>query len=162
MSEIKIDPDAFMAALDSFAGGTGPVASFRAGLVRYLEETDYQAGSDRWMHACFENHDRTNVQLRCWRFIEEAHELVQALGCTREDAHRLVDYTWDRPIGEPRQEVGGVMVTLAALCIAAGIDMMQAARDELARVWTRIEKIRAKHKAKPKLSPLPAAPTAAE
>lgn len=124
----------------------------------YQPDEDYQQGVNRWMHACFKTHDCTDVQMRCWRFIEEAHELVQALGCTREEAHQLVDYTWDRPIGEPRQEVGGVMVTLAALCVATGIRMTEAAQDELRRVWTKIDQIRAKHDAKPKFSPLPAAP----
>lgn len=108
-----------------------------------------------WMHACFTNHDCTNVQIRNWRFLEEALELVQALGCTEDEAIQLVRYTFGRPLGEPRQEVGGVMVTLAALCIATGINMMEAGRAELARVWTCIDKIRAKHAAKPKFSPLP-------
>ena len=47
------------------------------------------------------------------------------------------------------------MVTLAALCLAAGEDMHAAAEKELARVWTKVEKIRAKQAAKPQYSPLP-------
>ncbi len=42
-------------------------------------------------------------------------ELVQAVGTSREDALRLVEYVYTRPVGELRQEIGGVMVTLAAL-----------------------------------------------
>ncbi|MEP3668952.1 MAG: hypothetical protein ABJN42_19690, partial [Roseibium sp.] len=90
------------------------------------------------------------------RFLEEALELVQALGCSRSEAHQLVDYTFNRDIGEPSQEVGGVMVTLAAVCGAYGLDMMANGETELARVWTKVEKIRKKQAAKPKHSPLPA------
>lgn len=50
------------------------------------------------------------------------------------------------------------MVTLAALCLASGPDMHEAGETELARVWTKIEAIRAKQAAKPKHSPLPEKP----
>jgi hypothetical protein len=74
---------------------------------------------------------------------------------TRSEAHQLVDYTFDRPVGELHQEVGGVMVTLAALCLASNANMHESGETELARIWTKIEKIRAKQAAKPKHSPLP-------
>ncbi|MFG1461788.1 hypothetical protein V5F77_02730 [Xanthobacter sp. DSM 24535] len=96
------------------------------------------------------------------RFLEEALELVQACGCTESEAQQLVRYVYGRPVGELAQEVGGVMVTLAALCLAHGTDMDVAGEKELARVWTKVEQIRAKQAAKPKNSPLPqeAAPAA--
>lgn len=47
------------------------------------------------------------------------------------------------------------MVTLAALCLANALDMHDAAETELARIWTKVEAIRAKQAAKPKHSPLP-------
>ncbi|WP_421983411.1 hypothetical protein [Roseibium sp.] len=89
------------------------------------------------------------------RFLEEAIELVQSTGCTRSEAHQLVDYVYDRPTGRPHQEAGGVMVTLAALCIAAGLNMHAAGVDELARNWANSDKIRKKQASKPKHSPLP-------
>ena len=114
----------------------------------------YQVRVDEWVLACFgEAISRDRIE-RNHRFIEEALEAVQANGCTRSEAHQLVDYVYDRPVGDLHQEVGGVMNTLAALCLASGIDMMKAAEVELARVWAKIEKIRAKHAAKPKHSPL--------
>ena len=92
------------------------------------------------------------------RFLEEALELVQACGCTAEDAHKLVDYTFGRPKGDATQEVGGVMVTLAALCHAQSLDLGHCAQLELDRINAPgiIEKIRAKQAAKPKIGPLPA------
>ena len=69
----------------------------------------------------------------------------------------MVDYVYDRPMGEPEQEVGGVMVTLAALCSADGIDMEAAGEKEISRVWKMVDRIRMKQAAKPKHSPLPGA-----
>lgn len=115
----------------------------------------YQARVDDWLLACFGEEIARDRMERNHRFIEEALETVQANGCTRSEAHQLVDYVFDRPAGDLHQEVGGVMNTLAALCLASGIDMAEAGEIELARVWTKVEKIRAKQAAKPKHSPLP-------
>jgi hypothetical protein len=107
------------------------------------------------MQACFGPEISSDKTERNHRFVEEALELAQSCGCTASEAHQLVDYVFGRPVGEPSQEVGGVMVTLAALCLAHGMSMEQAGRVELARVWTKVEAIRAKQAAKPKHSPLP-------
>ncbi|MCK5020064.1 MAG: hypothetical protein KAS32_23625 [Candidatus Peribacteraceae bacterium] len=88
------------------------------------------------------------------RFLEEALELVQSCDCTRQEAHQLVDYVYGRPVGEKTQEVGGVMVTLAALCLAQELNMHEAGETELNRIWTKVEQIRAKQATKPKHSPL--------
>lgn len=108
-----------------------------------------------WLMACFSMEICRDQMERNHRFLEESLELVQSLGCTSNEAHQLVDYVFGRPAGDPAQELGGVQVTLAALCFPAGLDMVEAAETELARVWTCIDKIRAKHAAKPKHSPLP-------
>lgn len=89
------------------------------------------------------------------RFLEESLELVQSLGCTKDEAHQLVDYVFGRDIGDPFQEVGGVMLTLAALCNANAMGMSPAAELELNRVWGKIDQIREKQASKPKHSPLP-------
>lgn len=109
-----------------------------------------------WLLACFGQEIARDCVERNHRFLEEALELVQACGCDRSEAHQLVDYVFDRPSGEKHQETGGVMITLAALCLANDLDMHKAGEDELARIWTKVEKIRAKQAAKPKHSPLPA------
>jgi len=108
-----------------------------------------------WMHACFGPEIAGDKVERNHRFLEEALELVQAAGCTRSEAHQLVDYVFDRPVGDLQQEAGGVMVTLAALCLAHGISMHVAGDVELARCNRNVEKIRAKQAAKPRHSPLP-------
>lgn len=108
-----------------------------------------------WMLECFGAKIAADRRERNHRFFEEATELVQANGMTCSEAHQLVDYTFGRPPGELKQEIGGVMVTLAALCLASGADMHLAGETELARIWTMVDKIRAKQAAKPKHSPLP-------
>lgn len=117
----------------------------------------FQARVKPWMLECFNEAIAADVVERCDRFIEEALELIQANGCPADRAHALVEYVYGRPQGDINQEVGGVMVTLAALCLATGVDMHDAGETELARVWTKIDKIRAKQASKPAGSALPVA-----
>jgi hypothetical protein len=119
----------------------------------------FQAQVASWVLHCFGARIAADRTERNHRMGEEALELMQSLGCTASEAHQLVDYVFSRPVGDPHQELGGTMVTLAALAQAAGLDMHAAGRDELARVWTKAEKIRAKQAAKPAHSPLAAAPS---
>jgi sugar phosphate isomerase/epimerase len=115
----------------------------------------YQRRVVNWLLACFGQEIASDKAERSHRFVEEAIELAQAQGMTLLETIQLVTYVYGRPAGEPAQEVGGVMVTLAALCQATGIDMEEAAEAELTRVWEKIDRIREKQKAKPKFSVLP-------
>jgi hypothetical protein len=118
----------------------------------------FQFEVQQWVDACFGPEIALDTVERNHRFLEEALELVQACGCAAEDAHKLVDYVFARPVGEKSQESGGVSVTHAALCSAQFLDMDACAHKELNRINTpgTIEKIRAKQAAKPKIGPLPA------
>lgn len=108
-----------------------------------------------WCIECFQRPDSLSREQRAFRFMEEAIELVQAVGTSREDVLRLVDYVYGRPPGSDAQEVGGVMVTLAALSQACVLDMEAWGEEELRRCVANTEKIRAKDLAKPQRSPLP-------
>ena len=117
----------------------------------------FQDDTREWCVACFGAalaDDRTE---RNHRFLEEALELVQSAGCTRAEAHQLVEYVFDRPTGDPYQEAGGAIVTLALLCSAIGINLNGAGNTELARVRRPdiMAKIQAKQKLRPRFSPLP-------
>jgi hypothetical protein len=125
-----------------------------------MSEIPLQHRVQPWMMECFGPTISADKQERNHRFLEESLELVQACGATSSEAHQLVDYVYGRPVGDRFQEVGGVMITLAALCLANDLDMHQAGEVELARIWTKVEQIRAKQATKPKHSPLPAAPAA--
>lgn len=116
---------------------------------------DFQTRVQPWLLKCFGAKIANDTVERNHRFIEEALELVQACGGTREDCHALVDYVFNRPVGEKGQEAGGVQVTLAALCIANGIHMHTEANKELERIWQKMPEIRAKQLSKPRGSALP-------
>lgn len=121
-------------------------------------EKSFQERVLPWMLECFGVTISRDWVERNHRFIEEALELVQAAGMSKEDALTLVDYVYGRPIGEVKQEVGGVMVTLAALCLANEVDMHECGEAELLRIWTKVVAIREKQKTKPR-GPLPQAVT---
>lgn len=122
-----------------------------------LFRADFQYKVARWMTECFSYEITDDKVERNHRFFEEATELVQSLGMSKEECLQLIDYVYGRPIGEPEQEVGGVMVTLAGLCTASRIKMYRAAWKEHARISEPeiMEKIRTKQAAKPKFGPLP-------
>jgi len=123
-----------------------------------LELGVFQRAVQDWTIACFGIAIASDVTERADRFIEEALELAQTTpGWTKERAHALVDYVFAREVGEPGQEIGGVMVTLAALCNARSYDMRTCASHELTRVWGKLDAIRAKQRAKPTGSALPVA-----
>lgn len=111
----------------------------------------FQQRVQPWMLACFGAQIATDANERNHRFLEESLELAQACGCSAQEVHQLVDYVFSRAAGDKAQEVGGVMVTLAALCLAHGLDMHAAGEEELARIWDRIDPIRARHALKPKV-----------
>jgi hypothetical protein len=131
----------------------------------YVDATaSFQTRVLPWLLQCFGPEVAADITERCDRFIEESLELAQALGYDLGRVPALVAYTGGRPAGEPAQEVGGVMVTLAALCSATRLDMHQAGEVELARILQPevLEKIRAKQAAKARdipFSPLPQAAT---
>lgn len=110
---------------------------------------DFQDRVRRWLNHCLGVESTQDKAARTVRFLEEAIELGQACGATAEDCHVLVDYVYSRPVGERAQEVGGVMVTLAALCHAHCLLMDRCGERELESAWTRVEEIRRKQKLKP-------------
>ncbi|WP_245505367.1 hypothetical protein [Rhizobium leguminosarum] len=110
-----------------------------------------------WMLECFGPTIPYDKLERGDRLLEEVLELLQSGNYPKQRIAALVEYVYGRDVGEPKQEVGGVMVTLAAYCLAHEVDMHEAAETELARIWTKVEQIRAKQASKPTGSALPVA-----
>jgi len=98
------------------------------------ERDRFQVRVATWMQETFGPEVSADYTERGFRFGEEAIELLQANGTTKEDVLKLVDYVYSRPVGELSQEVGGTMVTLAALCEARGLNLAALANDEQTRV----------------------------
>ncbi len=120
-------------------------------------QPELQDGVAPWMQECFGPEIASDKIERGDRLIEEVFELLQSGDYPRERIRALEDYVYNRPVGEPAQEVGGVMITLAAYCLAHGLNMHEAGRIELERITQPeiVKKIRAKQAAKPTGSALP-------
>ena len=102
---------------------------------RTMHLSEYQLRTKLWMDKLPADHMLwDDVQERAIRFLEEAHELVQSLGVSRERAAAVQDYVYGRPVGEPEQEFGGVTVTLAVLANVKGISWETVAWRELERI----------------------------
>lgn len=111
----------------------------------------FQKRVREWVLACFGKQIADDKNERNERFLEESLELVQSAGMTKEQARNLVDYVFSRPVGELKQEVGGVSITFDALCSAHEIDREDCAESELERIWGLKDTIREKQKTKPSM-----------
>lgn len=120
----------------------------------------FQSDVGDWMEQCFLPSLANNMTERGDRLLEEVLELLQAHGYDSARVPTLVNYVFGRPVGEPAQEVGGVMVTLAAYCSVAGLSMQADGQAELDRINQPevMARIREKQEAKNALhfdTPLP-------
>ncbi len=120
------------------------------------DPSTFQNRANLWFQECFGPEISADTAERGCRFLEEALELVQSTHMSKAGALALVDYVYSRPEGDPPQEAGQVMVTLAALCLAHNMNMHQQGELELDRIFRPevMEAIRAKQASKPK-GPLP-------
>lgn len=86
----------------------------------------------------------SNAAERSLRAAEEAIELAQACGADADSVHRLVDYVFSRPAGEPGQEIAGTLVSTYAVAAALGVNANEVLDVELARIHTPevIERVR--------------------
>jgi hypothetical protein len=143
-----------MASATAVAAGS---ASHDAAGETSCQSDGFQARVLPWMLECFGPVIPFNREERGDRLLEETFELLQSGGYDPARVLALRDYVWSRDVGEPAQEMGGVMVTLAAYGLAHNLDMAASGETELARIWTKVEAIRAKQAAKPTGSALPVA-----
>ena len=107
-----------------------------------------QDGLVEWATEAFGRETIDDPRQRAMRCLEEAVELAQALGVDEAACHRQVAHTYARPVGDPAQEVAGVIngALMAAECI--GVDGLLVAEAELERVWLKIDEIRVKQLSK--------------
>jgi hypothetical protein len=124
------------------------------------EESLFQKLVGKWMEKTFHHLLYRNRIERGDRLLEEVLELLQSHDYPPERVTTLVEYVYNRPKGDPKQEVGGVMITLAGYCHVADLDMHHLGWQELIRIMQPevMEKIRKKQAAKNEIfddSPLP-------
>lgn len=102
-----------------------------------MSRDDRQAVVFDWAKVAFSEDEATNIPQRGLRLLEEAVEAFQACGGDQVIAHHLVEYVFNRPIGEIGQELGGVGVTLLALAAAAGLSADTEEAREVDRVLSK-------------------------
>jgi hypothetical protein len=78
-----------------------------------------------------------NLRFRAERVLEEALELAQACGYPKAKIAGLVDKVYANPPGEIGQEVGGVGISVLALCDTAGISADHCESAEIDRVLSK-------------------------
>lgn len=71
---------------------------------------------------------------RALRFLEEAHELAQVCGVTRDEASRTRDMVYSKPAGSAAQEIGGCGVTLAGVAASLGVSVASLTNEEMRRI----------------------------
>lgn len=96
-----------------------------------------QAKVAAWCIAAFGAEQSASLPQRGIRLLEEAIETAQAAGSDRDMAHKLVDYVYDRPIGDIAQELGGVQLCALALASAAGLNADTCEANEVLRVLSK-------------------------
>ncbi len=108
----------------------------------------FQARVYKWLIDAFGEIIARNKRRRALRFIEEAVELVQALGLGENDVSAVARSVYCRPPHKPEREVGGVMTSLGGLCEAHGFDMAAIGEATLRDNYRRIHEIREKERRK--------------
>lgn len=117
---------------------------------------EFQIDVRAWMAQCFGWAIASDVRERGDRLLEEVLELLQAHGYDKTRIPTLVEYVYGRPVGDPPQEMGGVLVTLSAYADATELNMATCGDMELRRIWTKIPEIQAKQRSKRDIhGPLP-------
>lgn len=114
----------------------------------HVHRAERQTWVGVWAERLFAAGSR-NRRIRALRFLEEAMELGQTQGLTFDDVVRQAQWTYGRPVGDVKQEIGGVTVSLYALAENLGVSVDGCEADELLRVKTiDPAKIQAKEAAK--------------
>ena len=120
--------------LDAKLRAQGLIIHERSMIAALIERCRFfDAGAMKgWLEKVFPDH-ASDPEERIIRTLEEVLELAQCEEVTREQMHALVDQVMDKPIGDPKQELGGVMVTLASYCAVTGMDAGNAFDAEFQR-----------------------------
>jgi hypothetical protein len=72
---------------------------------------------EQWVRTTFGDKMFESKEERAARVLEEAVELYQVFGPgNRAKAHKIVDMVFDKKVGELHNELGGLIVTLLAVC----------------------------------------------
>jgi NTP pyrophosphatase (non-canonical NTP hydrolase) len=97
------------------------------------ERSRRQARVRDWAYLVLSADEVDSREQRAIRLAEETIELAQACEVDKDTLHKLIDYVYSRPVGEPYQEFGGVSVCILAVANALCIDADLAEEAEVSR-----------------------------
>lgn len=110
--------------------------------------TSAQARIKQWIIQTLGNNVYQDKRERALRIVEEAIEVCQACEVNPAYIQRLIAHVYAKPVGEIRQEVGGVLFTALAMCENIGADYKVILQNEIERAYERGSIIAEKHNAK--------------
>lgn len=113
------------------------IRNFLASRPAHADRAARQAVVIEWGRKCFGADHMADKVVRAARFFEEAAELVQAVGLSKDHALRAFEHVYGRAAGNIAQEVGGVAVTLMALCDALRLSVDECEATEIARCLSK-------------------------
>lgn len=90
-----------------------------------------------WAIRCFGAEEALSLPQRGLRLLEEAIECFQACGGDPAQAHKYVDFVFQRDKDPIARELGGVAVCVLALAEAAGLSAEACELDEVVRVLSK-------------------------
>lgn len=116
-----------------------------------------------WVNRAFGKSLGGNIKERARRLAEEAIEFAQASGVSEIEVRAIARHVFEKPAGDPKQELGGVMVTALAAAEANGINLDCAEVDEINRVLSKpldffAARQAAKHAAEARVAEMPETP----
>lgn len=107
---------------------------------------EYQYKYFEWLKNCMGEEVAFDPQERNHRFCEEALELLQACGYSKDAVLKMLEYVYSRqPSHRPNNEIGDVQGTLAALSSARGVNLGRISEEILIHNIARTPIIRKKH-----------------
>lgn len=115
-----------------------------------------------WKLATFSRETLTDLQAQTIVLIEEALEVGQSVGLTKDDVLARLSQVYSKEPGELWKELGGVAVTWAGVVGAAGHSAKYICKSALQDCWSRQEEIKRKHLTKSAIGRGKAVPGAVE
>jgi hypothetical protein len=89
-----------------------------------------------WCRRCFPEQSR-NIPERGLRVVEEAIEFCQALGVPKDKVLLAVEIVYGKPVGDPKQELGGTLMTAYIAAEILGWEPDDVCEQELRRVLSK-------------------------
>ncbi len=117
----------------------------------HLNTLNFQLNRVRTLYYSLFHVAHTSNLARLVALSEEVIELGQVEGMTEEHWHGIIKQVYSKPVGKRSQELGGVLMCLAAYLVFSGQDGFSAFTKELIRCEDPVTQAKIREKAKQKV-----------